>query len=129
MAVLEMNRVAEEMWRRQQQFLMHSYVYYVLDDNLIPDPQYDWLCKRLVELMDNYPGVAADLPYTYLCQGLDDSGSGYYIKDYPPQIRTVALRSLWMDKKRVLTNFNETFPEFITRWGFSLEALNGTMDK
>lgn len=116
-----MVKVKEEMWRRQQQFLMHSYVYYVLDDNLIPDAQYDWLCKRLAELMDRFPEVAAGLPYTPICQGLDDSASGYYIKKYPGQIRTIALRSLWINRKNALDNFTESFPEFIARWGFSLE--------
>lgn len=41
--------------RRENQVLIHSAIYYRLNDNLIPDWQYDNIGKDLVELAHKYP--------------------------------------------------------------------------
>lgn len=114
-------KAREEIWRRQQQFLIHSFLYYKLDESIVSDHHYDWLCKRLVELTESFSEEARELPYYDICRGVGANGSGYYIKEYPGSIRTTALRLLWQHKKRTTENFNEDFPHFISRWGFKLE--------
>jgi hypothetical protein len=111
--------VREELQRRVRQFLVHSYIYYELDTNIIPDHMYDWLCKRLAELAEQYPD--ADVDYFDLAKGVGASGSGFYIKEYPPAIVTTSFRCLWMDRKQKNPNFNEDFQQFIGRWGRKLE--------
>jgi hypothetical protein len=108
----------EELWMRMQQFLVHSYLYYELDENIIDDHRYDRMCVRLVELLNKYPEEYSKLPYSEIIgDGGGGSGSGSYIPDYPPQIQTTALRLLWHDKKKTIEGFNESFPDFIGRWG------------
>ncbi|MGL4819730.1 MAG: DNA ligase LigA-related protein [Bacilli bacterium] len=70
--------------RVTKQFLVHSYIYYKLDDSIIDDSMYDEICK---ELFSYKPYVKQ---YKDLIDPLDESGSGFYILDYPPEIRTVA---------------------------------------
>jgi hypothetical protein len=41
--------------RRQQQILVHSYLYYQLDTNLISDFTYDMWCKELAQLKITHP--------------------------------------------------------------------------
>lgn len=112
----------EEIYRKMNQFLVHSYLYYKLDESIIPDHLYDFNCKKLVEYMEAYPDIAQGLPYYKLCQGIEDNGSGYYINDYPPQIVTTALRMLWMVRKQN-PEFIEPFDIFISRWGRSLQTV------
>lgn len=117
-----MEVIQEEMNRRMRQFLMNSYLYYALDENVIEDHQYDWLCKRLVELMTKHPDIAKSHPYYDLCGGADASASGFYIKiaDYPPEIVTTAFRMLWI-KRKENPDFKEDFAHFISRWGRKIE--------
>lgn len=111
----------EELWMRMQQFLVHSYLYYELDENIIDDHKYDRICVRLVELLNKYPEEYSKLPYHDIVgDGGEGSGSGSYIKDYPPQIVTTAFRRLWWHKKDTIEGFNENFEQFIKRWGMGL---------
>lgn len=112
----------EELWRRMQQFLMNSYLYYELNENIIHDTQYDYLCKRMVELIQKYPEEAAKMPYYELVGGADSSGSGFYIKKYPPQIQTTALRMFWLHKKRN-PKYNEDFEHLLGRYGKRLGRI------
>lgn len=83
--------IRELISRRRQQFLVHSYLYYILDDSLISDQMYDRICCELVQLQRQYPDIAAELPYHELCNQLDESASGSYIRDYPREIVSKAL--------------------------------------
>jgi NAD-dependent DNA ligase len=111
----------EELWRRMQQFLMNSFLYYELNENIISDHDYDYLCKRMVELLQKYPEEASKMPYYDLVGGADSSGSGFYIKKYPIQIQNIAFKMLWMHRKKNKPDFNEDFIHFIARWGRSIE--------
>lgn len=62
----------------ERMFLVNSYLYYQMNTNLIEDYKYDEICKELSELLQNgYKPI-----YTAV-NGLDSSGSGFYIRDYP----------------------------------------------
>lgn len=41
--------------RRQRQILLHSYIYYDLDKNIISDHIFDKWCFELVDLVNRYP--------------------------------------------------------------------------
>lgn len=40
----------------QRLIVLHSYIYYELDDCCISDREYDKLCKRYIEICNNTPG-------------------------------------------------------------------------
>lgn len=113
--------IREELERRMRQFLVHSYIYYQLDDSILDDHQYDFLCKRMVFLMKKHPEIAKECKYYNICKEADASGSGFYIQSYPPEIMTTAFRRLWHNKKDNVPEFNETFAYFISRWGRKIE--------
>jgi hypothetical protein len=60
-----------------EEYLIHSYLYYILDTSVISDTKYDMLCKRLLESGIEHPLVD---------QGDLAAGTGYSIKDYPAEI-------------------------------------------
>jgi DNA ligase (NAD+) len=50
---------AKEIFELRQQLDKHNYQYYVLDEPLVSDAEYDRLFRRLVELEQQYPELAA----------------------------------------------------------------------
>ena len=49
--------------KRRRQILFHSVVYYVYDDNLIPDAVYDTWAKELQDLQESHPDISELVPY------------------------------------------------------------------
>jgi len=58
-------------------YLIHSYLYYILDNSVISDGEYDTLCKELLQ---------SDIEHPLVDKGALAAGSGYSIKDYPIEI-------------------------------------------
>ena len=109
-----------ELQRKILQFLLHSYLYYVLDESILSDQEYDFLCKSLSEMIKRHPN--ANVPYIDIAKEVESSGSGFYIQEYPSAIVTSAFRTLWTHKKNQNPEFNEDFEHFIGRWGRNLEG-------
>jgi len=59
MAKTSKDRAANEILELRQQLDQHNYQYYVLDDPLVSDAEYDRLFRRLVELEQEHPELAA----------------------------------------------------------------------
>lgn len=67
--------------QRLRQFLVHSYLYYKLDESIISDTEYDRICMELRELLKKHP--EADLPFRKIAEkALGDEASGYSIRQY-----------------------------------------------
>lgn len=47
--------------RRRRQVLVHSYIYYVLNDNIISDEQWSKWAEELEQLQKQYPEESADV--------------------------------------------------------------------
>lgn len=109
------NEILELITRRQRQLLVHSFLYYKLDETIIEDQLYDKWVKELVELQTNHPDLAETTEYWEICRHFDQSGSGFFIRNYPEKIRTVAFHLLYRHK-----NVTEPFNHFVHRFGFSL---------
>jgi hypothetical protein len=99
--------------RRRRQFLVHSFLYYMLDESIIDDTTYDRWCVELVNLQRKHPDLAASLPYHDICSQLDESASGSYIKNYPPEIVSTAFHLLAREKQQPLA-------ELVQRYGYQL---------
>ena len=53
--MIEADELREEIDLLRQQLRLHAYRYYVLDDPLLPDSEYDRLMRRLQELESAHP--------------------------------------------------------------------------
>ena len=105
------NEYEELLNRIIHQFLVHSFLYYKLDTSIISDEFYDKICFDLVELKKN--DEYKKHRYSSYIEGLDASGSGFYLSKYPPNIISTAFHLLYNNLKP-----NETFPQFVARWGY-----------
>ena len=72
-----MNRkdVAELLNRRRRQILVHSIIYYKMDDNLISDSTWSAWATELEELQKKYPDIAAKVHYAEEFKDFDPSNS------------------------------------------------------
>ena len=88
--------IREEINRRERQILVHSYLYYVLSENLIEDYEYDKIGRRLAELIRDYPEEHKMSRYYKLFEdfGQDGCYSGYQLPKDLPEIINNAFRLL-----------------------------------
>lgn len=119
--MLDEQMILQNIQRLQQQFLVHSFLYYVLDESIISDADYDKVCHNMVMLMNEHSEVAAKLRFNHICRGCDEAGSGFYIDEYPPCIITSSLRCLY-EHKRIHHLTSEDFHVFVKRYGYSIES-------
>ena len=65
--------------QRRLQLLVHSYIYYILDDNIVSDAQWSKWAKELEQLQKKYPKTAKRVPYH--SQFIDwDGSSGAFLQ-------------------------------------------------
>lgn len=58
----------------QRRILVHSFIYYHLNDNVIPDQRFDKLCRLLVKKIEQYgPKKMAKTEYGYVFYDFDGS--------------------------------------------------------
>jgi len=99
-----------------RQYLVHSFLYYQLDESLIPDNLYDRICKEILDLKEN-PNDKYFIPYKDLLEeSTGDSASGFSIREYPSEIISSALHLLYQ------RNYSKSLPfrAFLARLGYSL---------
>ena len=108
----ESNDEAAILRQRAWQYLVHSFLYYRLGEPVVSDGFYDEIAKELRELREKYQG--AELPFAEVIDpALGAEGSGFSIRDYPPQIVTAAFKLLYA------TSSPETeFVEFVEQRGY-----------
>jgi hypothetical protein len=112
--------VAGKLHRYIRQFLVHSFLYYRLDESLISDQQYDELTRDLRdELLLEF--ADANFPFKdYIISARGLEGSGYSIRHYPPEIISSALHLLYQDRFKELMSFTT----FLARHGYRIETKN-----
>lgn len=55
-------KIKELIEQRRRQILIHSCIYYYLNDNIVPDKKFDQWGYELVELQKEYPDIAKTVP-------------------------------------------------------------------
>ncbi|MDF3555545.1 hypothetical protein LAV92_28190 [Bacillus cereus] len=83
----------EWMNRRQRQILVHSFLYYQLNENIISDSDFDKWSKELYEAMKENPDVAKRSVYYKDFLEFDGS-SGYDLPYANPEIQNTGFRLL-----------------------------------
>ena len=55
--------VYHKILQRRRQILVHSYIYYELDDSLVGDSKWSKWARELVDLQKSYPDISKEVPY------------------------------------------------------------------
>jgi NAD-dependent DNA ligase len=89
----ECQTITEKIQQRRYQMLVHSYIYYQLNDSIVSDIDFDRWSKELVELTERYPEEARKARYHEEFKNFDGS-SGFDLPYSLPNIQEIANRLL-----------------------------------
>ena len=104
----------ETLNRLIRQFLVHSYLYYRLDESLISDQQYNELAQKLrksLNSIDNDDNLTFKEHHESI---ISAEASGYSIRHYPAEIISSALHLLYQNRFMKLMSFST----FLARYGY-----------
>lgn len=91
--------IAEKIQRRRLQMLVHSYLYYSEDMNLIDDHTFDAWGAELAKLQEQYPDIANQVPWADAFVGWDGS-TGAFLPYKDPQVVNIANRLIGVRSER-----------------------------
>jgi len=98
--------------RKIRQFLVHSFLYYQLDESIIGDHEYDMLVNEIMDLIKNQN----DYIYKSIIENsLGAEGSGFSIRKYPQEIISTSLHLLYQQKYKQ----TKTFEMFLKSYGYA----------
>ena len=89
--------ILELITRRQRQILVHSYIYYELNTNIISDATYDEWSKELAQLIIDYPKEFKKSENHYGFRNFDGS-TGMDLPYREPNIEAIAVGLVAMTK-------------------------------
>jgi hypothetical protein len=81
--------IAAKISQRRRQILVHSIIYYRLDDSIIPDHKWAEWARELVDLQEKYPKIAETCELAAAFKGFDAS-TGYDLPLGDAHYHTVA---------------------------------------
>ena len=114
----------ETLNRLIRQFLVHSFLYYRLDESLISDQQYDELAQGLRKSLTSND-TDANLTFNEHLGPISSSSeaSGYSIRHYPAEIISAALHLLYQNRFKNLMPFST----FLARYGYTTKTKTPSM--
>lgn len=86
--------------RRRRQIIVHSIIYYRLNENLISDYQWSQWAVELYQLQTKYPEIANQCCYAEEFRDFDPS-TGYNLPLGDPKLYSTAVRLLAYSKKHI----------------------------
>lgn len=87
-------RIASKIQQRRYQMLVHSYIYYELDSNIVTDDKWAQWAYELVDLQAKYPDIAKQVVYAKDFETWDGSTGAFLDFSNKPNIITTARRLL-----------------------------------
>ena len=98
-----------------RQYLVHSFLYYQLDESIISDRHYDHICADVAKLISENSAKISLQFHDLVKSSLTENASGFSISNYPPEIVSAALHLLYQ------TSYIDSmsFETFLGRFGFS----------
>ena len=87
-------RIASKIQQRRYQMLVHSYIYYELDSNIVTDDTWAKWAYELVDLQAKYPEIAKQVIYAKDFETWDGSTGAFLNFKDKPNIITTARRLL-----------------------------------
>lgn len=88
-------KIAEKIQQRRYQMLVHSYIYYNMNENIVSDSKWSAWATELAELQNKYPDIAKVVPYDKDFAGWDGSSGAFLEYDNKPNIIMTANRLLY----------------------------------
>lgn len=82
--------ISEKIRQRRRQMLVHSFLYYELDSNIIDDHTWSMWGVELAELQKKYPKESAEVEYADLFSDWDGSSGAHLV--YDEKIKSIAYR-------------------------------------
>lgn len=73
----EQLKIAELILQRRLQMLVHSYIYYELNDNIISDSTWSKWAVELADLQNKYPEIAKTVEWSDAFKGWDGSTGAF----------------------------------------------------
>jgi hypothetical protein len=83
-------KIAEKIQQRRYQMLVHSFIYYELNENLVTDSQWSKWAMELVDLQAKYPNIAEKIIYAEDFADWDGSSGAFLDYSNKPNIVTTA---------------------------------------
>ena len=87
-------KIAEKIQQRRYQMLVHSYIYYELNQNIVSDSQWSKWATELADLQVKYPELAKNVVYATDFEGWDGSSGAFLDYSAKPNIIMTANRLL-----------------------------------
>ena len=104
-----------------RQYLVHSFLYYHLNESIISDRHYDQICKDVAKLISSNSDKYSLPFHDLLKSSLTEDASGFSISEYPPEIVSSALHLLYQNSYVK----SMSFETFLARFGYNLyEIIN-----
>jgi hypothetical protein len=108
--------------RKIRQFLVHSFLYYQLDESIIGDHEYDMLVTEIKDLIKNQEENQEENQNDYIYKSIIENslgaeGSGFSIRKYPQEIISTSLHLLYQQKYKQ----TKTFEMFLKSYGYSFD--------
>ena len=102
-----------------RQYLIHSFLYYELDESVISDRNYDRIWKDVVKFMSDNSDNNFFPFHNLVKQNTDENASGFSLVNYPPEIVSAALHLLYQ------TNYIDSmsFETFLARFGYTSSEI------
>lgn len=94
-----MSNIAELITRRRRQLLVHSVIYYRLNDNIISDSQWGEWAVELEDLQKRYPEIAAECPLAKAFEEFDHSTGQNLPLDDPWAVNKAQYLLMLRDKR------------------------------
>ena len=85
-------KIAEKIQQRRYQMLVHSYIYYEMNESIISDSQWSKWATELAELQSNYPIIANTVVYSADFANWDGSSGAFLTYADKPNIIATAER-------------------------------------
>lgn len=102
-----------------RQYLVHSFLYYQLDESIISDKHYDQICADVAKLISNNSDKNT-LPFHDLVKSsLSEDASGFSIRKYPAEIVSAAMHLLYQNSYIE----SMSFETFLSRFGYSRSEI------
>ena len=92
-------KIAEKIQQRRLQMLVHSYIYYRMDDNIVTDHQWSAWTTELADLQNKYPNIEKQVPFRKGFEDWDGS-SGAFLPLNEPWIKTKARKLLGLPEEK-----------------------------
>lgn len=83
--------IAQLIQRRRIQILIHSYLYYELDNSIIPDTTWTKWAAELAKLQKDYPEIAYKIIYSDQFTGWDGASGAFFKYDSATVSRALIL--------------------------------------